>query len=368
MSYKFKAVTATLAVSALAVAAAPAAQAHGQDTTRHWTRTLSSQVVAPFQLALNQGKVYVADGATSMVSRVRSDGSLATVATGPQPGEVAGVDLDRTGRSVAYTWTNHATGSAGLTVKTKGKKAVTADLSGYEATVNPDGNRTYGITPKSDDACVNGFFEQATGGPATYKGIVESHPYAVASLGHGNWVVADAAGNDLLKVDARGHVSTLALLPRQPLKITAEIATNLGMPDCVVGLTYNFEPVPTDVEVDQHGMLWVSTLPGGPEDPSLGARGSVYRVNPWTGKAQRMATGFLGATNLAVARSGQVYVTELFAGRISTISHGKAKPFAMLNAPLSVEVSGDDLYAGTMAPMDENGVPSGMGSIVKIHR
>ncbi len=41
----------------------------------------------------------------------------------------------------------------------------------------------------------------------------DSHPYAVASLGDGSWAVADAGGNDILKVDSRGHVSVIAVLP-----------------------------------------------------------------------------------------------------------------------------------------------------------
>jgi hypothetical protein len=69
-------------------------------------------------------------------------------------------------------------------------------------------------------------------------GLPPSHPYVVASLGRGSWAVADAGANAILKVSATGQV-------------------------------------PTDVEVGPLGQPWVSTLPGGPEDPSLGARGSA---------------------------------------------------------------------------------------------
>lgn len=37
------------------------------------------------------------------------------------------------------------------------------------------------------------------------------------------------------------------------------------------GAPHNFEPVPIDVEIGDDGMLYVSTLPGGPEGPELGA-------------------------------------------------------------------------------------------------
>ena len=109
------------------------------------------------------GTVYVADGFTSTVSRVRSDGTLATVVAGPQPGEVAGVDV--AGGSIAWTATDYASGATTLTIRTKGRKDVVADLSGYEARVNPDGANTYGL-PASASQCAKDFTEAATGGPA----------------------------------------------------------------------------------------------------------------------------------------------------------------------------------------------------------
>ena len=125
--------------------------------------------------------------------------------------------------------------------------------------------------------------------------------------------------------------------------------------------TYAFEAVPTDVEVGKDGWLYVSTLPGGPEDPSLGARGRVYRVDPRTGKNQLIARGFAGATNLALGKRGEIYVTELFAGRISVIKHGEVKPYVTLPGALSVETDRKgNLWAGT-------GI-TGPSSIVKISK
>ena len=94
----------------------------------------------------------------------------------------------------------------------------------------------------------------------------------------------------------------VAVLPAQaPLVVSAEAAAANQLPDCVVGSTFIAEPVPTDVEIAGDGSLYVSTLPGGPEDPSLGARGSVYKVNPFTGRTTQIATGLAGAMNLAIS-------------------------------------------------------------------
>lgn len=362
---------AAVATGTLAFAVAPTASAHPGSDPRpkhQWMRTLTEQVIAPFQVAVNRGEVYVADGATSTVSKL-TNGSLTTLAKGPTPGDVAGLAVVGGGKAIAYTTTDYTTGKATLTIENRDTADVVVDLSAYEKSKNPDGGVTYGLGPGASQ-CAKDAVEKLTGGPATYTGIVESHPYAVASLGKGAWAVADAGGNDVLRVDARGNISTIAVLPAQPLTITAEMATAMGAPDCLVGQTYTFEPVPTDVEVGHHGELWVTTLPGGPEGPSLGARGSLYTVQIGDGSAQRVATGFLGATNVAVTQDHTAYVTELFGGKISMVSNtGVVSTFAAITSPLSVEVAGGFLYVGTMAPMDpQTGRPSGHGSVVELRR
>ena len=160
-------------------------------------------------------------------------------------------------------------------------------------------------------------------------------------------VVADAGGNDILFVDGRGRVSTIAVLPPQGTTVTAEQAAAQGLPDCVAGATFNFEAVPTDVELGHDGSLYVSTLPGGPEDASLGARGSVYRVNAWSGRVKRVATGFLGATNLAVAPNGTIYVAELFGNKISKVSRRGVSTVVEVPNPAGLEWHRGRLFATT---------------------
>jgi hypothetical protein len=138
---------------------------------------------------------------------------------------------------------------------------------------------------------------------------------------------------------------------------------------------YRFEPVPTDVELGPDGWLYVTTLPGGPEGPSLGARGSVYRVNPWNGKVVKVATGFLGATNLAVSlSSGAIFVTELFggptgSGQVSVLRRGASTPqlFIALSSPAAIELRRNALYVTTDAVVPgADGIPQPIGKLTRV--
>ncbi len=311
--------------------------------------TLTTDVFAPFNVAVSSEGIYVADGGPGVISRL-NNGTLTPVV--PDAPGTSGVD--RHGHYLAYTTTTDTT--SGLNIKGPGG-TVFADTYVYEQANNPDAVNTYGI--KHPTPCQIA----ALGPEARYTGQLDSHAYSVTSW-RDKWVVADAGGNDLLLVDNAGNVSTLAVLPPQPAVITADFARANGLdPACFAGVRYGFEPVPTDVEVGRNGMLFVTTLPGGPEGDQLGARGSVYRVNPWTGHAKRLATGFAGATNLAIGPRGRIYVAELFGGRISYVRHHKPHAFVDLPGAVAVEQGPrqGELYAGTLdltfqAP----------GSIVKI--
>jgi hypothetical protein len=123
--------------------------------------------------------------------------------------------------------------------------------------------------------------------------------------------------------------------------------------------------VPTDVEVGKDGYLYVTTLPGGPESPALGARGKLWKVNPYSGKAWVIASGFLGATNLAIGKNGEIYVAELFGGNISVVKHGKKSNYLPLPGVVAVETSkGGELWAATLG----NEEPPAPGTIVKISK
>jgi hypothetical protein len=190
-----------------------------------------------------------------------------------------------------------------------------------------------------------------------YNGFAESRATSVAAYGK-DFVLADSAANTLLRITTSGKISTLAVLPPQPLEITAGFATQHGLADCVVGLTYNLEAAPSDIEVGRDGYLYVTTTAFVPQTFDVGPRGSLYRVNPSDGKAVLLASGLDEPTNLAIS-GGRIYITEHGAGTVSVLTHGKVAKYLSLPGAVSIE-SGKhgSLYVGTDF--------TGPGSIVRI--
>ncbi|HZD18459.1 MAG TPA: ScyD/ScyE family protein, partial [Actinomycetota bacterium] len=129
---------------------------------------------------------------------------------------------------------------------------------------------------------------------------VDSNPFSVIDLGGGEAAVADAGGNTLLKVDKRGKVKLIAVLPDELVPtdnakaIIEEIVGNLlgqevsceeGLPAeappeaqeiCELPDMIPAEPVATSVAIGPDGDLYVSELKGFPAP--LG-RSRVWRIS-----------------------------------------------------------------------------------------
>jgi len=350
--------TTALVVAATATASpAPAADSGGGSADR----VLATGVGAPFQIATRGKTVFYTDGFAGTINKVTNRGPKVVA----RVNGVSGIEFSGGGKTMAIA---HGGGGpnppARVTLVRRGKAPVVAKIDQYENTVNPDRNRTYGITTGASPACQTELSTPAPGGPPgaapppTYKGIKDSHPYQLEALRGGAFALADAGVNGILRIGKRGGISLIALLPPQPIKISTAQAAALGVPSCA-GETYAFEPVPTDVE-RANGALWVTTLPGGPESPALGARGAVYKIK--RGVVTKVAGGFLGATNLDVV-AGRIYVTEFFSGKVTRIGKGGRATRYTIPGAVSVEATRKHLYVGSFGAG-----PSAPGKVVRLPR
>lgn len=326
--------------------------------------TLADGLVGPLHLSVGPGKtVTVSESFAGRLTAVSPSGATSTLYASPVDGagqpewSVGGVD--HRGSTLYFVESQGAgpedprplTGALRSIDRNGTVRTVTDQLGAYEDANNPDSGQSYGLSAAdmaANPQCVAEL--GAVGFPASYTGELDSHPYAVAVVGPVA-LVADAGANAILAVSLRtGNIRTLAVLPPQPAVITPEAATNLGIPSCA-NLTYAFEPVPTDVAVGPGGKVYVSLLPGGPEDASLGVRGSVWRVNPFTGNARQYVGGLLSPTGIDVARDGTLYVASLFGEGVYSVSARHQHVSLVLPAvqAVDVEVSGSTLYATTNA-------------------
>ncbi|MDZ5663044.1 ScyD/ScyE family protein [Nocardioides sp. S-58] len=301
--------------------------------------TVAKKLVTPLSMVVaGDGTAYVSQNFAGLLTAV-VPGKKPQVVFAAEKGTEVGA-LSEAGGTVRFA-TTKGKATKLWSMRPGSRPSKVADLWKHERTKNPDGDQAYGFVGL-DPACAA---QVPPDVPATYTGILESHPYG-STVHRGTTYVADAAGNTIVGVKDNGKVSTVAVLPPVPVVVTAEAAAANALPACTVGKTYNFEPVPTDVEVGKGGWLYVTLLPGGPEDGSTGAQGRLVKVKAKSGKVREVASGFAGATGVAVADNGDVYVAQLFAGQVSRVRSGSstAKPYASTMMPAAVEWADGDLY------------------------
>lgn len=161
---------------------------------------------------------------------------------------------------------------ASVTRLDAGGAAEVADLYTWEAQNNPDGV------------------------PAPEGGI-DSHPYGIAALG-GQLYVADAAANDLLRVDpASGAVKTVTVFA--PLQITPAGG----------GAPVSSQAVPTGITVGSDGALYVALYPGGAGEEVAGSA-QVVRVDPTSGAQSVYASGLNSLTDVRRGPDGNLYAVS----------------------------------------------------------
>jgi hypothetical protein len=176
--------------------------------------------------------------------------------------------------------------------------------------------------------------------------------------------------NAVLAISPRGRIRTVAVTPPVAVPITAELAGAMQLPACVVGKTYYGESVPTDVAL-RDGKLVVTTEGGG-----LGEQfplGAVYAVGIKSGKLKTVADGLMTPVGIAVGRNGDLFVSQLFGGKISRIKHGSGKvsTYAKANQPAAVEWTSRGLYAtvdALVGPSEESPDTPPGGKLVKYRK
>jgi hypothetical protein len=203
--------------------------------------------------ATNQRPHRIARGFLSAAS---PDGSFAIGSDGVSQGRLGRTFVQETAYPPAFLRSHGFSGHQNGKLLTLGKKVV-ADISGYEFRHNPDGET---IEPRTD-------------------------PYAVLALKN-HQLVADAAGNDILRV-RNGHLSVWAMLP---------------------GNTKKVDPVPTSLAKGRNGSVYVGTL------YSLAPNKARVLHYSAKGKLLRSWYGFTSVTGVVARPNGHVYVSELFSG------------------------------------------------------
>ncbi|MET0990609.1 MAG: ScyD/ScyE family protein [Glaciihabitans sp.] len=375
-------ITTAVVVASSAVISAPAYAGgdghgghHGSSTITAGEPTVVTEgLLSPLSLEVDQDRVaLLSQNFAGLLTQVDGEGTVSTVTSAPPGDEIGAVSSWR--GTVYYSQSAPDLSSSVLnSITPDGEIVEIADTLAYEEAENPDQVNTYGFVDLAEECAAQIPPDPMGPQSSAYTGAVDSHPYATRARSNSLYL-ADAGANAILRVEYTGEISTVAVLPPEPAAtVTAELAAAVGLPECTVGAEYIFEPVPTDVEVGKDGYLYVTTLPGGPEGPELGARGSVYRVDRSTGETELVATGFGGATGLALADDGTIFVAELFGGpegtgQVSILTPGSdtPEPLIALTAPAALELRGHNLWVTTDAFVpDETGAPQPIGKLVVV--
>jgi hypothetical protein len=168
-----------------------------------------------------------------------------------------------------------------------------------------------------------GKYQQKDPDPYDLEGQpTESNPFGLAALGDGSVLVADAAGNDLLRVWPNGYVKTVARFKPRVVAVPAGLPPTGpdGSPLPPAGTKIPSESVSTSVAVGSDGYWYVGELRGFPATPG---KSQIWRIkpgtygavcdpaNPYKGKCTRYADGYTSIVDLAGGPKGTLAVVEL---------------------------------------------------------
>src|ERR1051325_3087952 len=138
------------------------------------TTQIADGFAGPLQLAVgSNGDIYVAQDFAGVLRQITKKG-VSTLVTNDTP-EIAGVAAG--GNGIVFYTADSGTETNGTSflrrVLPNGNTSTIADLSAYEASVNPDQINTYGVPDLSPECAAQWPVDQA--GPPRYTGVVDSH-------------------------------------------------------------------------------------------------------------------------------------------------------------------------------------------------
>jgi hypothetical protein len=176
-------------------------------------------------------------------------------------------------------------------------------------------------------------YQQGDPDPVDQEGNpTESNPYGLAVLPNGDALVADAAGNDIIRVTPNGVATTLATFDVETVStdhLTPEQREAFGLPPDVTELPA--EAVPTSVAIGPDGFVYVGELKGFPFRPGSShvwridpnANGVVCSVTAPEPGCTVAVSGLTAIQDIAINhKNGALYVYELAAGGVLAFEAG----------------------------------------------
>ena len=150
----------------------------------------------------------------------------------------------------------------------------------------------------------------------------ESNPYGVEALDDGTVLVADAAGNDLLRVERDGDIETVARMKPRKVKVPSGLGNRDPEGNRLprAGSWVKSESVPTSVTVGDDGYWYVGELRGWPATPKTS---QIWRIKPRSerevcdpkdpddGDCRRYADGLTSIVDLAAGDDDTIYALSL---------------------------------------------------------
>jgi DNA-binding beta-propeller fold protein YncE len=210
-----------------------------------------------------------------------------------------------------------ATGPTNVALLGRGTLAVTMGLGGDEAVrdaIDPMFGTLVRVLPNGNHSIMADLvaYEQANDPDG---GVPDSNPYGVAIAPDGSRLVADAGGNDLLRVHQNGTISTVAVWAEP-------ILGAFTRPSCFDQLPPEFQAffppdgtiipaqaVTTSVEIGPDGAYYVGILTG---FPFARDAADVFRVDPSTGAVTNFTDelDLSYITGIGFGPDGALYVSE----------------------------------------------------------